>query len=76
MTRRGPAVAPVPAFRGRGGDMSLQSLCGPQSECVGGTGMGALTGDFGVEERKQEKGLALFCARPATSARSADSFQR
>ena len=25
---------------------------------------------------KQEKGLALFCARPATSARSADSCQR
>ena len=25
---------------------------------------------------KQEKGLALFCACPATSARSADSFQR
>ena len=57
-------------------NLPRQSLCAPKSGRVGGTRMGALTGDLGLGERKQEKGLALFCARPATSARSADSFRR
>ena len=37
------------------GNLPQRHLCGPQSGRVGGTRMGALTGDFGLGERKQEK---------------------
>ena len=57
------AVAPLsplsrPVTEGVG-NLPHQSLCGPKSGRVGGTGMGALTGDFGLGKRKQEKGSGL-----------------
>lgn len=53
------AVAPLsplsrPFAEGEG-NLPHQSLCAPKSGRVGGTRTGALTGDFWVEERKQEK---------------------
>ena len=54
-----PAVAPLSPlsrpFAEGVGNLTRQSLCGPKSGRVGGTRMGALTGDFGLGERKQEK---------------------
>ena len=40
------------------------------------TAGGRLSAEEKPQAARQEKGLALFCARPATSARSADSCQR
>ena len=68
MTRRGPAVAPVSAFRGRGGEPAPPEPLRTKSGRVGGTKTSAVTGDFGLEERKQEK-TRVSCRHTQTHIR-------